>query len=154
VNYVASLGWQPRGVEGVTGRPEGSGDYNALPEDHAAYGNRDSEAWRDFEPYRPGDRPTQPTFTDDVKSALGSFLEKSETPERSSTSTHHIQTGDTVRNVRCVGGVFGGEVPEGTKGKVVGIEHGLMSEHVTVQFENGYRETLDSSGLKYESGWY
>lgn len=138
----------------MSGRPEGGGEYNALPADHAAYGNQDSDASTEFVPYRPGDQTTSPTFFGDVKDALGSFFESSDRPEQPPPGSHRIQPGDKVRSVRGVGGLFGAEVPPGTKGKVVDVEHGLLSERVTVEFENGYRETLDPSGLKYESGWY
>ncbi len=78
-------------------------------------------------------------------------------PARGSTgwfSGHELGRGDRVENTRSVGGILGGAVPNGTEGTVVGVEHGLFDKKFVVEFDNGRREEVKGSDLRYNSGWY
>ena len=50
-------------------------------------------------------------------------------------------------------GVFGSNVPEGTKGEVVESREGLLDDYATVRFDNGYTEEVKASDLKRHSWW-
>lgn len=50
-------------------------------------------------------------------------------------------------------GVFGNNIPEGTKGEVVESREGLLDDYATVRFDNGYTEEVRASDLQRHSWW-
>lgn len=126
------------------GRPEGSdfGGYNS--EDFESY---DGEAWQEFTPFRPGDasmaeRPSAET----AASGWAGFKWTEDQPES-------YDVGDRVQNVRRVGGVLGGAVPEHTIGEVVSTRSGMFDDYVTVRFDNGYTEEVAPEDIEHK-GWF
>jgi hypothetical protein len=59
-----------------------------------------------------------------------------------------------VENTRGLGGVLGYAVPNKTDGTVVGVRHGVFDKYFVVGFDNGRREEVKRSDLRYNSGWF
>lgn len=65
------------------------------------------------------------------------------------TAGQEVQAADNVGN-----SLLGGHhVPKGTRGKIIETHEGLLSDTVTVEFENGYTEILKPSEIERGS-WF
>jgi hypothetical protein len=69
-------------------------------------------------------------------------------------SSQSFTTGDRVRSRGSIGSDFMRHVQPDTRGKVTGTILGALSgEWATVEFENGYTETVRMSALRRD-GWF
>ena len=69
-------------------------------------------------------------------------------------SPQSFTTGDRVRSHGAIGGDFMRHVQADSRGKVTGTRLGALSgEWATVEFDNGYTETVRMSDLKRDS-WF
>jgi hypothetical protein len=66
----------------------------------------------------------------------------------------NLRKGDDVVAKTSIGGMFGNHVPSGTHGRVVDTRSGLLDDHVTVEFSNGYREEVKASEVKKQQDWW
>jgi hypothetical protein len=127
----------------MSGRPEGAHDdrYGSIPNEP-----HDGDAWREFTPWRPGDKTTDRPTAAPANTVREGFKWTEDQPAT-------FDVGDRVENTRAVGGLLGGAVRPGTIGEVTSTRTGLFDDHVTVRFDNGYTEEVSPSDIKYK-GWF
>lgn len=142
----------------------------------------DKDAWQEFTPWRPGDpstageAPAEPTWGGNSETVWSRLIDRS-TDRRPVTQankqvdpagreseprgrwwteevTERFGTGDRVRSRGAVGGDFMTHVQPNTRGRVTGTSIGALSgEWATVEFDNGYTETVRMHDLKRDS-WF
>jgi len=98
-----------------------------------------------FVPFRPGERTSDKASTPGVGSDIDN---------RVSASFEDYGEGDSVSARRNLGGILGGAIPAGTSGEIVNMERGLLSDSITVQFENGYTEQVHPDDIERDSTWF
>lgn len=126
----------------MSARPEGSaGGY----EDIEPY---DPDAWRDFTPWRPGDKPeSDPVSETPTSDSILGFKWTEGQPVQ-------FNSGDRVQNTRAIGGMLGSAVPKGTIGYVRATRASLLGDaYATVEFDNGYREEVRAEDIE-RKGWF
>lgn len=118
-------------------RPEADGG-GGLPDEYHLYGDRHNGNWYEFD----SDRSVQRHVRDDrgVPADRDDRGTENDVPD--------YRPNDAVKAQRNLGGVFGTNVPRGTRGRVVSTREGVFNSYVTVEFANGYTEEVRTDAVR------